>query len=180
MEEIWKPISDFPGYEVSNLGQVRSYHQTKPKKEIPHILSSKCEGRYNRVTLCKNRICYSFTVHRLILESFIGKRASGQQCRHLDGNRINNKLSNLVWGTTKENAMDKIRHGTSNKGEKQNKHKLTDQEVLEIRELYAQEFPTKILAKQYNVQVNTICHVANGSIWKHVGGTITKRGNGHH
>lgn len=50
-------------------------------------------------------------VHVLVLEAFDRPRPKGAVCRHLDGNPINNHLSNLAWGTHKENTEDRKRHG---------------------------------------------------------------------
>lgn len=49
-------------------------------------------------------------VHRLILEAFVGPD-DDRECRHLDGDRSNNHLDNLAWGTHSENVEDTIRHG---------------------------------------------------------------------
>jgi hypothetical protein len=51
-------------------------------------------------------------VHRLVLLTFCGVPPEGAQARHLDGNRSNNALSNLQWGTVQENAYDRERHNT--------------------------------------------------------------------
>jgi hypothetical protein len=53
------------------------------------------------------------------------------QCRHLDGNRSNNRLDNLAWGTPLENGADKARHGTA-KGERNGRAKLTAAKVRRI------------------------------------------------
>lgn len=50
------------------------------------------------------------TVHRLVLEAFVGPRPDGMECRHLDGDPANNRLANLAWGSPVENASDRKRH----------------------------------------------------------------------
>ena len=50
--------------------------------------------------------------HQLILEAFVGPRPHGYETRHLDGNPLNNQLTNLKYGTQSENQHDSIRHGT--------------------------------------------------------------------
>jgi hypothetical protein len=49
-------------------------------------------------------------VHRLILETFVGPRPPGKQCRHLNGDSLDNRLENLAWGTFHENFADRLAH----------------------------------------------------------------------
>lgn len=60
-------------------------------------------------------------VHRLVLETFAGPCPPDMECRHLDGNRSNNALSNLRWGTKLENEADKDRHGKRPRGRRKAK-----------------------------------------------------------
>lgn len=56
-------------------------------------------------------------VHRLIAEVFLGPPPSRSHLvRHLDGDRHNNDVSNLRWGTAQENADDRERHGRTSRG----------------------------------------------------------------
>jgi hypothetical protein len=50
-------------------------------------------------------------VNRLVLEAFVGTPLPGQVCRHLDGDKTNNRVENLCWGSTRENNLDIVRHG---------------------------------------------------------------------
>ena len=55
----------------------------------------------------------SLFVHKLVAFLFIGARPSAMhEVRHLDGDRTNNNVTNLAWGTRKENAADRKSHGT--------------------------------------------------------------------
>lgn len=47
----------------------------------------------------------------MVLRAFVGEPPAGHECRHLDGDRQNNALDNLAWGTRAENVADTIRHG---------------------------------------------------------------------
>ena len=58
-------------------------------------------------------------------------------CKSIDGNRVNNSLENLEWVTYKENSQHAVRTGLMNmSGENNPQSRLTDKEVLEIRDLY--------------------------------------------
>lgn len=125
MREKWKDIPGYKGlYEVSNQGQVRSIRRTWfsgpehriAREVLPKIKMSKPDGGgYLRVTLSKKGKKNRISIHTLVLNTFVGEKP-GYECRHLDGNKNNNKLDNLCWGTPKESAADRLKHGkTKNK-----------------------------------------------------------------
>lgn len=56
-------------------------------------------------------------VHKLVAFAFLESRPSDQhEIRHLDGDKNNNHVSNLAWGTRKENAADREAHGKTSRG----------------------------------------------------------------
>lgn len=50
-------------------------------------------------------------VHRIVLSTFNRLPKEKEQCRHLDGNPLNNHIANLKWGTQSDNWDDRKRHG---------------------------------------------------------------------
>lgn len=68
---------------------------------------------YLIVNLC-NGHSHVRTIHRLVLETYVGPCPEGMQCRHLNGNQFDNRFENLCWGTPSENVRDTIQHGTYN------------------------------------------------------------------
>lgn len=105
--EEWRPVAGFPHYEVSDLGRVLSRQGLQPRVLKPG------PGNYPSVTLCgPGGVRRTATLHSLVTEAFIGPRPEGQEVRHLDGNRENNTVANLAYGTRSENAFDRVRHGT--------------------------------------------------------------------
>lgn len=105
-------------------------------------------------------------VHLLVLRLFRGPAPEGMQARHLDGNKDNNRLDNLEWGTPKENNQDKIRHGTVPAGENHGLAKLTWKGVREIRELYRTGTSISALSRRFRVYRNAIRQVVLGKTWK--------------
>lgn len=107
---------------------------------------------YKRVYLYKStgNKC-AFLVHRLVLESFIGPCPEGMETRHLNGKHDDNRLSNLCWGTQKDNYKDKILHGTHQRGEKNPRTKLINKQVLEIRKLVDCGASTKDVSLEFDI-----------------------------
>jgi hypothetical protein len=112
--ERWLRIPGHEGYEVSDLGRVRSVDRTimrrdgKPKRCRGQILKPMVPEGYARVRLGGQWR----SVHQLVLEAFVGPRPDGMQVCHVDGVSTNNHLENLRWGTVSENQLDRVRHGT--------------------------------------------------------------------
>jgi hypothetical protein len=99
-------------------------------------------------------------VHRLILEAFRGPCPGGMECRHGDGNRQNNCINNLSWGTSSQNEADKLRHGTRRTGEAVYNAKLTLEEARRLRSYYASgEFTQVQLAALFGVPQSTVSRV---------------------
>jgi len=116
--EEWRTISDFPDYEVSNLGRVRSWINPKRNRRDEPKLLRLYENRqgYHTVDL-SNRVSRKIrTVHRLVLSAFVGECPPGMEACHNDGRRSNNVLSNLRWDTPSNNQRDRVAHGTANVG----------------------------------------------------------------
>ena len=108
-------------------------------------------------------------VHRLVLEAFVGPCPEGMECCHWDGDRTNNRLSNLRWDTPTANAADRERHGRKTQGERQHLAKLDERRVREIREKHATGHRTfRSLATEYGVAPNSIALVVKRLTWKHV------------
>jgi hypothetical protein len=115
--ELWKDIPGYEGqYQVSDLGYVKSLSRrvkcrggTRSVQEYILKIIQRPDG-YCVVGVKKGMV----RLHRLVLLAFVGPCPEGKECRHLDGNRQNNRLTNLCWGTRSENAQDRVRHGWRN------------------------------------------------------------------
>lgn len=101
-EGNWREISGWEGkYYVSDAGDVWSRHSGR-------VLASQTDSvGYKRVTLAGRHIV---RIHRLVATAFLEQ--TGPLVRHLDGDKSNNRLDNLAWGTSSDNTRDSIRHGT--------------------------------------------------------------------
>ena len=158
-EEIWKDIPRFIGkYSASNLGNIKSVRTQKLRK---------C--RINRSGYFVTNILYkTISVHKLVLEAFFGLCPKGMECRHLNGNSLDNRIENLCWGTHMENMRDSINHGTTPKGERNGSCKLSKCQVRMIRNQRFEGMSTRELSKAYNVSKAQIQRIINYERWKHI------------
>src|SRR5215210_3384092 len=114
--EWWISISEYPAYEVSDWGRIRSYwgkvclceggpnaargsRRIMVKEPKIHNLNSGKRG-YVKVSLTNERgIEKTMDVHVVVMMAFVGPCPAGMEVRHLDGNPANNRLKNLSYGT---------------------------------------------------------------------------------
>jgi hypothetical protein len=134
------------------------------------------KGSYNnegylRINIRVNGKQKSATVHRLVALAFIPNPLKLPEVNHLDGDKSNNNHWNLEWSSHRGNIIHAYTTGLilPTKGEKNGRSKLTEKQVLEIRETYNKEKPyMDILAKEYKVSYSLICSIINRKIWKHI------------
>ena len=132
--EVWKSVNGFPGYEVSDLGRIRSLRKGNPRLRIPEFdkdgysrLSIRLDGKYVHVVL-----------HRLICEAFNGPAPDGMNiCCHKDNDKSNNQPGNLRWDTQAGNIFDKRAHGTHQAGDAHPNAKINSATAAEIKRLLA-------------------------------------------
>jgi DNA-binding phage protein len=163
--EVWKDVAGVVGYQVSNLGRVRS-------RRLPDVWliikgSADCRG-YMRVCIPYPDKPRTVKVHRLVLMAFVGPSPASTETCHEDGNPANNRLTNLRWGTRKDNARDRRRHGHDLLGESHPDAKLTTEQVKFIRRLSL--FPKSRLqiARQLGVSKSAVDRIQDGKTWQSV------------
>lgn len=162
-----KQIRDFPNYSITNDGIV--FTKRRPKVAGGVLKSYLYPSGYFGVRLSKNGKHYNKTIHRLVLEAFVEPCPPRMQCRHLDGNKQNNSLENLCWGTASENQQDRVRHSTDGNGEKNFASKLTEKDVKEIRRIYKTKYVSqRKLAKKFGISQTQIGRIINDTSWKYL------------
>jgi hypothetical protein len=108
--EIFKDIKGYEGiYQISNLGNVKSYKKNRVKIRIP----TKNTNGYLCLGLRKNNKRKMYLIHRLISEYFIENKNNKPYINHIDGNKLNNNINNLEWCTQKENVNHSWKIGLS-------------------------------------------------------------------
>jgi hypothetical protein len=165
-----KPVPGYCGdYIATRGGRVISMKSGTPRELKTPV---KPKG-YPQVNLSLDGDVTNYDLHRVIARTFLGEPEDGMEVRHLDGDPMNNAVSNLKYGTRKENVHDRKRHGTDNAGERSGHAVLTTDQAFEIRELYATgEYTYHELEEMFPASYRTIADVVNGVTWKSVGGPI--------
>ena len=114
-KEIWKDIPNYEGYQVSNLGRVKSLERFRKGKngslasvKEKILKTSMLNSGYYQVGLYKNSILKFYYVHRLVWEVFNGSISEGYEINHLNEKKFDNRLENLNLMTHREN----INYGT--------------------------------------------------------------------
>lgn len=161
-EEIWKKCYLDSRYEVSNLGGWRRLMKNGkyiyPKGHL--------NAGYRQVSIGSRKRSYGF--HRIIATAFIPNPNNYPQINHIDSNRANNSLDNLEWVTIQQNQAHKVSKGRQVKGETANFTKLTEKEVLEIRELVTKGYTDTEISTIYDTTNRNIWCIRKGISWKHV------------
>lgn len=176
MTETWKEIPGFEGYyQASDLGRIMSMTRiVKAGGERPHeklinwrILKPSWSHGYHSYVLWKDHVGTTIRAHSAVAYAFLGLRPEGAYVCHRDGDRANNCLSNLYYGTPTENVADARRHGTLAIGEKAGAAKLTSQDVKRIREM-AKTHAQREISDKFGISQAQVSRVINGSHWRHI------------
>ena len=106
-KEVWKDIPEYEGYQVSNLGRIKSLERIdalgrKAEEKILKPLITR--NGYYLTGLYKNSVRKLYYVHRLVYEAFNGQIPEGLQVNHINEIKTDNRLENLNLMTPKENT----------------------------------------------------------------------------
>lgn len=122
---------------------------------------------YYCVNLSINGKCKTFQVHRLIAKAFLPKPSEKNIINHKDGNKLNNRIDNLEWCTSKENMQHALMTGLCHpaKGINTLNGRFTPDDIHEIRYLYSLGYSHRTISHMYNVTKGTIQQILNGKTY---------------
>lgn len=168
LNEEWRDIKGFEGaYQVSSYGRVKSLTRFIVRSDgVRYLAKGKIikpvTDRYGYLikTLTYEGRRRATKIHRLVAEHFIDNPANLTDVNHLDGNKVNNHISNLEWASREGNMhhawrlglMERVRKNAG----KSSQCKLTSEQLLDIKRRRASGDTLKILAAKYNVSITTI------------------------
>lgn len=164
MDKNFRPIPSYPKYEVNKDGWVRNAYTQKPLQQFENV-----DG-YLMVALWKNGRALHRRVHRLVAEAFYGPQPfEGAEVNHIDGNKKNNRVSNLEYVTKLENIEHAVQTGLVKRGEESTGHKLTEEKVREIRDLHKNgKISLRDLAFMFDVSQEAVVKIVKNRNWRHV------------
>ena len=161
MVRVFEETRLFPGnrqYCVSESGKVGRIGRYENLS--PCVLK---RGGYLAVNLWRENRGRTWPVHQLVCITFHGERPSpNHDAAHVDGNKTNNHWTNLRWATRAENEADKVRHGTSNRGERNGMAKLTDEQAAIVISESLRGVSRQTLAERYGVTPGAISNIVRG------------------
>ena len=191
--EKWRIVHD-GFYEVSNFGNVRRLKPGISTFVGRPIIPVGSSSGYFQVSLggLRKRRMY---VHQLVAEAFLGEKPKGCVVNHIDGNKINNNISNLEYITYAENSQHAVKNLTRRRGPAMDKRplkgpqtgdnhwtkrhpekiaranrmphsKMTEEKVMEARLRASNGERQNVLAKEYGICGAQMSRIIRGTRWK--------------
>ena len=166
---LWRTVPGYPAYEVSVDGLVRRCQGFRCRRAHRVLVPFVRPNGYAQILLYQGGKRRRFGVHQLVALAFLGPKPSPQhEVAHLDGQRLNNHVSNLAWLLPIENDAHKDLHGTRLRGSQIGNAKLTEAQVVLIRQALAVGIRQCALAQTYGVSDSTVSLIARAKTWRHV------------
>lgn len=153
--EVFVGIPDFPGYQVSNHGQVKNSKTGKILK--PYKMS---KGYYT-VGFWSDGKKKRLSIHRLVAQAFLPNPDNLSEVNHINGCKTDNNVCNLEWATGSNNVLHAYQTGLR-------KTKLSAIQVTEIRNLIKQGLTQREIASKFSVSHSTIGEINRCKIWASV------------
>ena len=158
--EVWKCHSDFPLNPVSNMGRIKT-------KNGRLLYTREHFGYLDCRINDKNGNKKSPRIHRLIAETFINNKDNKKCVNHKNGNKLDNRASNLEWVTYSENNKHAFKKGLIKQSNEWDK--LTKKDVHNICfRLEKGESVTKIHKDYPIVTRRNINGIESGRNWKDI------------
>jgi hypothetical protein len=176
-EEIWKPIKDFDGYFVSNLGRVKSAERvimrSNGMKQTIYgrmIKISYDHDGYPKVSMNKDKKRHTRRIHRLVAQAFIPSIHNKTEVNHISGVKKDCSVGNLEWCNRSENMLhaheNDLKKQTVMVGDEARYRKLSSVQVKEICKMYETGNYTQLyIAGIYGVSRGTIHQIVRNKIW---------------
>jgi len=162
-DEVWKIITNYENYQISNYGRVK--YTNRVNGNIVITTGSLTAYGYKKFQVKNKNGKKSYPVHRLVAEMFIPNEDNKLLVNHIDGNKSNNKVSNLLWSTHSENTQHA--YDTNLHGGKKEIYQLNDKNEI-IKKWDSIKDATEFL-KLGPTRINS-CLLKNGKTSRTAGG----------
>jgi hypothetical protein len=164
-----KQIPFAKNYYLDQDGSIYSCFRNWNKRKLNPTVDYKAGGYKRLKVILDSGEKVSMFVHRLMALTYLDNPENKEEVNHIDGNKLNNKLSNLEWVTKKENMLHahklKLRDNT---GEGNPRKVLNEEEVIEIYNKSYDGARVCDLADEYGVSRPTISDIKAKRNWSHI------------
>jgi len=161
-DTVWKVCPDYPTIEISDKGRFRRISGGGiPNGFCRNVRLTVGAGGYHVLHIKKPDGVYALVrAHTLVGLTYLGVCPEGQEIRHKDRNRLNDRPSNLEYSTHKESMRKGYDLAAWNK--KGRNRKLT---LIQVAEIRASTLPMKDLVQRYKVSRSTITAIRKRKIY---------------
>lgn len=178
--EQWKDITDYEGmYQVSDQGKVRGLNRTAIRgNKIIRVKGMQLAERpndkgYLTVSLCKKGVRQNYYIHRLVAISFIPNPDHLPEVNHKNGNKKDNRVTELEWATTSANIQHA--HDTGlNKGRKGVKNRADYVSGTEVKVAYYDKYGNYIKTFESQGQAARELGIKQSCISQSIHSNVTK------
>lgn len=163
--EVWKIIPGYKNeYMVSSFGRIKSLKVRKGELK-ERIISLNTRKFYKLAVLTIDGKENYKPIHKLVAQNFIPNPKNKPYVNHIDGNKKNNKISNLEWVTASENNLHSFKMGRC-RGNK----KYTEEQIRKIHLIRrGNGFASyKYISAEMGIPIGTIGNVLRGNVWRKI------------
>lgn len=154
--EEWREVPGRPDFWASNLGRVKKLVRDGGGRRYVKVLGSRLnKAGYPCVLERKYKVAI------FVLLAFRGLRPEGAVARHLNDDKLDSRIENLVWGTQSENITDCYVNG-------HRKTRFTADDVREMRRLCAEGVSYREIAERFDSERTVVWGICKRRTWKHV------------
>lgn len=154
--EIWKPVTGFDVYEVSNMGKIR--------RNGRELRPDKIKSGYSRASFSFMGRHKRALVHRIVAMEFVDGYEPRRPVNHKNGIKTDNRADNLEWSSNRDNIIHAYKNGLIkvNKGEDCHASKLSNRDVDAIKYLLSKGVSGVDLGVAFGVTKTTISAIRTG------------------
>lgn len=171
--EYWHPAVGLLGYDVSNLGHIRSYWRRAKGKRRGYeigdhaVLLNPCHnewshGYWQTSLVRSDGVNRPTKIHRVIAVTFVPNPNNYTEVGHINAIRQDSRAANLEWVTTRQNVIHTHKYSVVSF------HKLDADKVRAIRAEPNYRGVGQRLSERFGVSPATISEVRSGKIWQFV------------
>jgi hypothetical protein len=171
-DEVWRVVPDCNGrYQVSNYGRVKSFAYDK---KAGKVLKCGIVHGFKIVQLSTVKGIRKVYLHKLVAEMWLPRPSEKHTIvTHLDGNLLNNQISNLEWHTkesllVRHRAFFKEKYANGKNPKVIRNSKLEESDVMLLKSMLERGVVQAKIAKLFRISEMQVTRIKRGENWGHV------------